>query len=67
MEPKVFYGIRKTTRSATIAEAHEGIEGARNVVNIVVQSNLGLRSQFVLKSCSKTELFENRIIFSHYK
>ena len=36
MEPKVFYGIRKTTRVATIAEAHEAIEGARNVVNVVV-------------------------------
>ena len=36
MEPKVFYGIRKTTRVATIAEAHEAIEGARNVVNVVL-------------------------------
>ena len=36
MEPKVFYGIRKMTRLATIAEAHEGIKGARNVVNVVV-------------------------------
>ena len=35
--------------------------------NAVMQSNLGLRTQFVLESCSKTELFENRIIFSHYK
>ena len=34
--PKLFYGIRKTTRVATIAEAHEAIEGARNVVNIVL-------------------------------
>ena len=36
MEPKVFFGIRKTTRVATIAEAHEAIEGARNVVNVVL-------------------------------
>ena len=36
MEPKVFYGIRKTTRVATIAEVHEAIEGARNVVNVVL-------------------------------
>ena len=36
MEPKVFYGIRKTTRLATISEAHEAIEGARNVVNVVL-------------------------------
>ena len=36
MESKVFYGIRKTTRVATIAEAHEAIEDARNVVNVVV-------------------------------
>ena len=36
MEPKVFYGIRKTTRVATISEAHEAIKGARNVVNVVL-------------------------------
>ena len=36
MEPKVFYGVRKITRVATIAETHEAINGARNVVNIVV-------------------------------
>ena len=36
MEPKVFYGIRKTTRVATISEAHEAIEGARNVVNVIL-------------------------------
>ena len=36
MEPKVFYGIRKTTRVATIAEAHEAIESARSVVNVVL-------------------------------
>ena len=33
---QIFYGVRKTTRVATIAEAHEAIKGARNVVNIVV-------------------------------
>ena len=38
MKPKVFYGIRKTTRVATIAEAHEAFEGARNVVNVVLLS-----------------------------
>ena len=31
----IFYGVRKTTRVATIAEAHEAIKGSRNVVNIV--------------------------------
>ena len=36
MEHKVFYGVRKTTRVATIAETHEAIKGARNVVNVVV-------------------------------
>ena len=35
MEPKFLYGIRKT-KVATIAEAHEAIEGARNVVNVVL-------------------------------
>ena len=29
---KVFYGVRKTIRVATIAEAHETIKGSRNVV-----------------------------------
>ena len=38
MEPKFFYGVRKTTRVATIAKAHEAIEGLRNVVNNVVLS-----------------------------
>ena len=33
---KFFYGVRKTTRVATIAEAHEAIKGSRNVVNVVV-------------------------------
>ena len=36
MEPKFFYGIRKTTKVATIAEAHEAFQGARNVVHIVL-------------------------------
>ena len=36
MKPKVFYGIRKTTRIATIAEAHGAIKGARNVVNVIL-------------------------------
>ena len=36
MEPKVFYGIRKKTRVSTISEAHEAIEDARNVVNVVL-------------------------------
>ena len=36
MESQVFYGISKTTRVATIAEAHEAVEGARNVVNVVL-------------------------------
>ena len=36
MEPKAFYGIRKTTRVETISEAHEAIKGARNVVNVVL-------------------------------
>ena len=31
-EFKVFYGVRKTTRVATIAEAHEAIKDSRNVV-----------------------------------
>ena len=31
-ESKVFYRVRKRTRLATIAEAHETIEGLRNVV-----------------------------------
>ena len=35
-EFKVFYGVRKTARVATIAEAHEAIKGSRNVVNVVV-------------------------------
>ena len=35
---KVFYGVRKTTRVATIAEAHEAIKGSRNVVNVVALS-----------------------------
>ena len=35
-ESKVFYGVRKTTRVATISEAHEAIKGSRNVVNVVV-------------------------------
>ena len=35
-EFKVFYGVRKTTRVAAIAEAHEAIKGLRNVVNVVV-------------------------------
>ena len=35
MELKVFYRVRKTTRVATIAEAHEVIESSRNVVNAV--------------------------------
>ena len=39
---KVFYGVRKITRVATIAEVHEAIKGSRNVVNIVVLSpNVG--------------------------
>ena len=38
MEPKIFYGIRKMTRVATIAETREAIEGARNVVNVVLLS-----------------------------
>ena len=33
MEPKVFYGLRKT-RVATIAKVHDAIESARNAVNI---------------------------------
>ena len=33
----------------------------------ILKANLGLRTQFVLESCSKTKLFENRIIFFHYK
>ena len=36
MVPKVFYGIRKTTRVTIIAEAHEAIESPRNVVNVVL-------------------------------
>ena len=35
-ESKVFYGVSKTTRVATIAEAHKAIKGSRNVVNVVV-------------------------------
>ena len=35
-EFKVFYGVRKTTRAATIAEAHEAIKYSRNVVVNVV-------------------------------
>ena len=35
-EYKVFYGVKKTTRVATIAEAHEAIKGSRNVVVNVV-------------------------------
>ena len=38
MELKIFYGIRKTTKAATIAEALEAIEGGRNVLNVVVLS-----------------------------
>ena len=38
-EFKVFYGVRKTTRVATIAEAHEAIKGSRNVV--VLPPNAG--------------------------
>ena len=33
-EPKVFFAVTKTTRVATIAEAHEAIKGSRNVVNV---------------------------------
>ena len=36
MEPKVFYGVKKTTRVANMAEAHEAIKGSRNVVSDVV-------------------------------
>ena len=36
MELQFFYAVRKTTRLATIAEAHEAIEGSRNVVNNVL-------------------------------
>ena len=35
-ESKVFYGVRKTTRVASIAEGHQAIKGSRNVVNVVV-------------------------------
>ena len=35
-EFKVFYGVRKTTRVATIPEAHEVIKGSSNVVHVVV-------------------------------
>ena len=35
-EFKVFYEVRKTTRVATIAEAHEAIKDSRNVVVNVV-------------------------------
>ena len=38
-ESKVFYGVRKTKRVTTIAEAHEAIEGSRNVV--VLPPNAG--------------------------
>ena len=42
MELKVFYEIRTIKRVATIAEAHEAIEGARNVVNaVLLPSNAG--------------------------
>ena len=34
---------------------------------ILVQSNLGFRTQFVLEGCSKTDLFKSRIIFSYYQ
>ena len=34
-EFKVFYGVRKTIRVATIAEAHEAIKGSRNVVALL--------------------------------
>ena len=41
-ESKVFYGVRKTTRVATIAEVHGAIKGSRNVVNVVaLQPNAG--------------------------
>ena len=36
MEPKVFYGERKTKSVAAIAEVHKAIEGAKNVINVVV-------------------------------
>ena len=36
MESKVFCGVRKTTRVATIAEADEALKNARNVVDVVV-------------------------------
>ena len=32
-----------------------------------IQSNLGCRTQFVLEGCSKTDLFENRIIRNNKK
>ena len=38
-ESKVFYGVRKTTRVATIAEAHDAVKGSRNVV--VLPPNAG--------------------------
>ena len=40
---------------------------AKPAPSLEVQSNLGFRTQFVLEGCSKTDLFESRIIFSHYK
>ena len=36
MESKLFYEVRKTTGVATIAKEDEAIEGARNVIRIVV-------------------------------
>ena len=36
MELKGFHGVRKTTRVATIAKAHEAIKDERNIVNVVV-------------------------------
>ena len=36
MESKIFYKVKKTTRVVATAEAHKAIEGARNVVNVVV-------------------------------
>ena len=41
-------------------------QGILSVINSI-QSNLGFRTQFVLEGCLKTDLFESRIIFSHYK
>ena len=36
-------------------------------IYLLVQSNLGFRTQFVLEGCSKTDLFENRIIRNNKK